>query len=45
MTPATRTAAGVAGLLLVYPSLVADVAGFFLLAIVVPVHLARVRSR
>lgn len=44
-TPAERGAMGVAGLLLVYPSLIADIAGSGLLAVVIPLHLARVRSR
>jgi TRAP-type uncharacterized transport system fused permease subunit len=41
--PGERIAAGIAGLLLVYPSAAADAAGLLLFAIVGVVHLARVR--
>ncbi len=43
-TPAERIAAGVAGLLLVYPSAAADAAGLALATLVVVLHLARLRS-
>ena len=43
-TPAERAAAGVAGLLLVYPSAAADVAGLVLFVLAAALHLARVRS-
>jgi TRAP-type uncharacterized transport system fused permease subunit len=42
--PAERIAAGVAGLLLVYPSAACDAAGLVLLVLVAALHLARVRS-
>ena len=43
-TPAERIAAGIAGLLLVYPSPGADAAGLALAALVAVLHLARLRS-
>ena len=43
-TPAERAAAGVAGLLLVYPSAACDAAGLVLFVLVAALHLARVRS-
>ena len=43
-TPAERTGAGVAGLLLVYPSAAADIAGLIIFLLVSVLHVARVRS-
>jgi TRAP-type uncharacterized transport system fused permease subunit len=43
-TPAERAAAGVAGLLLVYPGAAADVSGLVLFVLAAALHLARGRS-
>jgi TRAP-type uncharacterized transport system fused permease subunit len=43
-TRAERAVAGVAGLLLVYPSGLADAAGFVLLGVVIAAHLLRLRA-